>query len=444
MAASTASAAVSQPASITQAAHTSQSRPSSPFPPSLDDRATASYVRRTLCAHHAISAGPPQSVHSLLPPLTSSNAVDLQLYAILGVVLKEFVQAWYGRITPDTAFVQEILGVIAHVTQALEERVRGADVEALLVDELPQLLTEHLEAYRLAHGARSSGVRNSPRVVYHALHPHPALTPVLEAGDVATAEEQERNETAWRHMLVQSLLAVLLPTEDIQNGCLRALVEEIIAEMILGNIVSNRLCEPWALWELITVAIKTAREKKDVASVGSPEKRSDASLPRKTPTSRLANFGLLEEQQATEVGTSEPPSIKSATKRSIVNTFWATLNYGLILYTTGRAILLILLSSAKLPPRGTTKPAITGADRSENRPVLDMGVWEATATLIELPKRMPWLSGLLSLAQITAVAGPGKVGQTDGALDRYVVSARSYCCFLLLFLYFFLDDARPR
>jgi PXA domain-containing protein len=119
-------------------------RTPSPFPQSIDDRATTSYIRRTLCAHHAISSGPPKSIHELLPPLTSSNGLDLQLYAIIAVVLKEFVQSWYGKITPDHIFIDEILRVISHCARALEERIRKVDLEALVLDEIPRLIDSHI------------------------------------------------------------------------------------------------------------------------------------------------------------------------------------------------------------------------------------------------------------------------------------------------------------
>jgi hypothetical protein len=127
-----------------QAIPATDGRAFSPFPQSIDDRATTSYIRRTLCAHHAISSGPPRSIHELLPPLTSSNAIDLQLYAIVAVVLKEFVHTWYGKITPDHAFVDEILRVVAHCTRALEERARIVDLEALMLDEIPRLVDNHI------------------------------------------------------------------------------------------------------------------------------------------------------------------------------------------------------------------------------------------------------------------------------------------------------------
>lgn len=127
-----------------QAISPTDGRGTSPIPQTIDDRATTSYVRRTLCAHHAISSGPLRSIHDLLPPLTSSNAIDLQLYAIVAVVLKEFVHQWYGKITPDHAFVDEILSVVAHCTRALEERARNVDLEGLLLDEIPRLMDNHI------------------------------------------------------------------------------------------------------------------------------------------------------------------------------------------------------------------------------------------------------------------------------------------------------------
>jgi PXA domain len=115
----------------------------------LSDKATASFVRRTLCAHHI--PGPNEKggnsatpVEELLPPLTSSNAIDLQLYAIISVILKEFVYTWYAKITPDHVFVDEVIQIIAHCTRALEQRLRKVDLEALLLDEIPRLVDAHL------------------------------------------------------------------------------------------------------------------------------------------------------------------------------------------------------------------------------------------------------------------------------------------------------------
>lgn len=125
-------------------------------PDVLSDKATAAFIRRTLCAQHALAGtgvagrSTPRPVDELLPPLTSSNEIDLQLYAILAVILKEFVYAWYSKITPDHVFVDEVIQIIAHSTRALEQRIRKIDLEAVLLDELPQLVDTHIKCmYRM-------------------------------------------------------------------------------------------------------------------------------------------------------------------------------------------------------------------------------------------------------------------------------------------------------
>jgi len=77
--------------------------------------------------------------------LTSSNEVDLQLYAFIAIIIRQFVQSWYNKITPDQVFVEEILKIIAHCRRALEQRLRKVDLESLLFDELPELLEIHVQ-----------------------------------------------------------------------------------------------------------------------------------------------------------------------------------------------------------------------------------------------------------------------------------------------------------
>lgn len=83
-------------------------------------------------------------IDEFLPPLTSSNDIDLQLYAIIAIVVKELVYSWYGKITPDPSFVEEVVRIVAHCTRALEERLRTVDLEALIFDEIPELIESHV------------------------------------------------------------------------------------------------------------------------------------------------------------------------------------------------------------------------------------------------------------------------------------------------------------
>lgn len=119
------------------------------------DKATAAFIRRVLCSQNVLlgngekGGNTPRPIEEVLPPLTSSNDVDLQLYGIIAVIIKEFVQTWYSKITPDHVFVDEVIQIIAHCTRALEQRIRNVDLEALLLDEIPDILSEHLSGWLL-------------------------------------------------------------------------------------------------------------------------------------------------------------------------------------------------------------------------------------------------------------------------------------------------------
>ena len=109
-------------------------------------RATLFLIRRTLCTHLSDKGrSTPAPIDELLPPLTSSNEVDLELYAFIAIIIREFVQTWYSKITPDPYFVEEVVRIIAHCTRALEQRFRKVDLESLLFDELPDLLETHVQ-----------------------------------------------------------------------------------------------------------------------------------------------------------------------------------------------------------------------------------------------------------------------------------------------------------
>jgi hypothetical protein len=111
------------------------------------ENATLSLIRRVLSpqnGHPSDQRGTPRPIEDLLPPLTSFNEVDIQLYAIIAIILKDFVYAWYGKITPDHVFVEEIIQIIAHTTRALEQRLRRIDLEGLVLDEIPAVVIAHV------------------------------------------------------------------------------------------------------------------------------------------------------------------------------------------------------------------------------------------------------------------------------------------------------------
>jgi hypothetical protein len=110
------------------------------------DKATLLLIRRVL-APNALSSSPLEE----LPALTSSPELNFELYALIAIIFREYVLSWYDQITPDRAFVDEVLAIIAHCTRGLEARAKDVDWEALLLDEIPGIVEAHLVGKFLLH-----------------------------------------------------------------------------------------------------------------------------------------------------------------------------------------------------------------------------------------------------------------------------------------------------
>ncbi|KAK4106549.1 hypothetical protein N658DRAFT_415870 [Parathielavia hyrcaniae] len=374
----------------------------------LSDKTTAFLARRILCPQQADKGkGSPTSIEGLLPPLTSRNDVDLQLYALIAIVLRDFVQTWYAKITPDETFVAEVVQIIAHITRALEQRLRKIDLESLLFDELPDLLDKHVTAYRVAHDPITQPpVTADPRGVYHSLCPLPALDPVPRPEDPESVAVQAENEAAYRQLLVHSFLAILLPTEDLENSCLTALVGQILSELILGNALASRLSEPWFIWEFLIIATRMARRRKSVDG----------------------EHGL---------GQSSNGPQHDRRRSSAHALFWTIMHWCFLAVSFIRATFAVLMASVSLPPRSFHGASIkdeaqqppgqvpafrfrpSNADPQPLKtPMLAFRCWSAVSNLAELNLRMPWLHGALSMLQWMAIMGPGRIAGFDGKLDR--------------------------
>ncbi|KAI1414652.1 PXA domain-containing protein [Hypoxylon sp. FL1857] len=385
----------------------------------LSDKATAAFIRRVLCAQHLADRGrnSPAPIQDLLPPLTSRNDVDLQLYALISIIIKEFVQNWYARITPDETFVAEIVQIIAHCTRALEQRLRKVDLESLLFDEIPELLDSHVRAYRTAQNSIARPpVEANPREIYHSLWPLPALSPVPTTGH-SSIQVQANNESAYRQLLVQGVLALLLPTEDLENECLTALVGQLFSELVIGNLIINKLSEPWLIWEGLIMLTKLVHKRSTIEASGP---------------------GNIEPSINLKAGSDMVPSTTNKQSLYIQQAFWSVVQWGFVVVNTIRFIISTVMLARVLPPRSiltTTRqvhptshsdekesyhPPATSDDRSQpvKVPIADFKIWSCVGNLLEMDARMPWMSGVLSMAQWGALKGPGNLAGFDGMIDR--------------------------
>lgn len=210
---------------------------------------------------------------------------------------------------------------------------------------------------------------------------------------------------------MQGVLAILLPTEDLENTCLTGLVGEILSELVIGNLLANKISEPWLIWECLIILTRLAR-KRDAADTSSLDaSRADGPL------------GLNSVQQ-----------VRSKRSWSIQQVFWSLVHWGFLVVHLIRLLVSAVMLSRSLPPRsnaiirqvdyielGYTEKSYdlpTNFVPHPKAPIADFNIWSCLANLLEIDVRMPWLTGALSMGQWAATRGPGKLAGFNGSLDR--------------------------
>jgi splicing suppressor protein 51 len=243
------------------------------------------------------------------------------------------------------------------------------------------------------------------------------LSPVPQSGDKISIKAQADNETAYRQLLVQGVLAVLLPTEDLENECLTSLVEQILSELVIGNLVIGKVSEPWLIWEGLIIVARLIRKKNS----------SDAS-------DHLSNKGAVARDSSAKDGSAN----EDRRSWSIHKAFWSFVHWFFLMVGMIHWALSTIILSRSLPPRrcpsdihlaDATSPSIrqefrpmspaAGAYTQPLRvPLIDCHIWRCIGDVFEINARMPWLRGALSMTHWIALKGPGKVAGFDGTLDR--------------------------
>ena len=283
----------------------------------------------------------------------------------------------------------------------------------------------HFTVYRTAIETSSdSDYGVQPLEIYHMLNPHPALSPASDPNSAEPSPEQAQNEAVHRQLLVQGALAVLLPTEDLENASLRTLVGDIIADLILGQVVAEKVCEGWFLHEAITKIVEIVKSHIE-------PKASGEELHQGT-RSRLEHFGLLSNKATEHLHYSS----KSRQSRPSA-LFWQAMQWIYLGSLFLRFALVGMFQSRRLPARyrhvpssvssliRTKSPATSAASPFSSkevdpwpRSVLTYRIFDFISTLLDLSARMPWVASSFAFVQNVLTSGAGRLASTNSTLDK--------------------------
>ena len=229
----------------------------------------------------------------------------------------------------------------------------------------------------------------------------------------STVTEQSEHEAQYRQLLVQSALAILLPTEDLENACLRTLVADVVAEAILGNAIGSKLSEGYFIWGCVIKTVEMVKARMTSKTTGK-EVEVDT-------RGRLERYGLLSERG------DEAMRPRSDGQRWTFSTlFWRLLQYTYLIIMAVRFLVQGLLAASSQPRRSSAMSSTIAPSpiaksfqvRTRPRPLVNYKIFSFISSILDLPLRAPWLSGSLSLLQHHLVSGPLGVGATDGMIDQ--------------------------
>lgn len=254
--------------------------------------------------------------------------------------------------------------------------------------------------------------------IYDNLRPHNALPVPVRDGRSALIDHSD--EEAWCQCLVDAIVPLVLPPEDLVNPCLRVLVCEVFTGTIVHNAILKRTCEPWLLWEGATKLIYTLQ----------PHTRPQTGTT--TTVDRLETFGLLSSVSSDTTGLYSRHQSRLSTASLV---FWATLQSIAVLGALLQGFFLAVLHLSPHDRRTTGMQPSTGPNLQFSlglkveglskisvaeppKALISMHIWTFVNEIMSLQHRMPWLAVLVSLLRWLGLEGPGKLSRTNGLLDR--------------------------
>ncbi|KAJ1936153.1 hypothetical protein FBU59_005148, partial [Linderina macrospora] len=160
--------------------------------------------------------------------IQSSPRVNESVSRLFTLIIRDFIQAWYGKITDDREFTSEVAQQLVLVVNEIERRVRKVDWVQFVLFEVPDIVTLHVnDAHQCEArlGTVYAGHGTSIEEMFQTMQPHVALSCAADS------------ELAYLRHLAQELLGVFMPPEAQNDEVVFNLLREILACAVLRNVV---------------------------------------------------------------------------------------------------------------------------------------------------------------------------------------------------------------
>ncbi|KAJ1881026.1 tRNA (guanine-N(7)-)-methyltransferase (tRNA(m7G46)-methyltransferase) [Coemansia sp. RSA 486] len=171
------------------------------------------------------------------PGLYEQPLVEKEVSLVLGLVVRDFVETWFGEVSADVAFPRCVYKQIVQALESIVERVRGVDLAECIVGVCLPLVTTHLGTIR---DGNLEGVRW-----------HSAISSIVGGEDSPNSEVQQKRAVMGHVRRVVDLIVPLVLSHDQASFAPhRVLVREILTGALLTPLVQS-LADPDTINQMV-------------------------------------------------------------------------------------------------------------------------------------------------------------------------------------------------
>ncbi|KAF1817117.1 PXA-domain-containing protein [Eremomyces bilateralis CBS 781.70] len=179
----------------------------------------------------------------IYPP---SSEVSQAADRLLNLILRDFVQSWYSKISPRPTFTNEVDRAIRTALKNILDRVLALDLVDIVVSRLIPIVTEHLrdfdEAERAVRGRKLSRSVTESEELDLAIAAKFREGKLHAAASLAYANPKTAQQQHLRG-IVTRCLTLLLPEDMTKSASVVVLVKEIVSCAVLYP-VTQALIDP--------------------------------------------------------------------------------------------------------------------------------------------------------------------------------------------------------
>ena len=172
--------------------------------------------KQSLKEHLKISSKKPIQTFTVL---TGSSAIDKPLQDMISYIIRDYILAWYTKITLNTSFPDEVRAILSQTVTILTERISQVDWVQYLTTQLVDHVASHVRLFKSARNKYKSPLKDGearPADLETIFFDFEVEMEGEICRDQVCLDQEE--ETQYFQEQCEMLLYLILPRQEFGNG----------------------------------------------------------------------------------------------------------------------------------------------------------------------------------------------------------------------------------